>query len=75
MLQFQKLCQFNPYDSPSAFKGQNGIVRDDRYSWFDNGFIVDWNKSISNIDQQLYRLFGLPKHCIDFIESNFGDVI
>ena len=74
IFQFQRLCQFNPYDSPSAFKGQIEIACNDEHSWFNSKYGLDWSKSISEIDQQLYDLFRLPQHCIDFINSRFGDV-
>ena len=31
---------------------------------------IDWNTSISGIDQQLYAKYGLDAEEIDFIESN-----
>lgn len=30
---------------------------------------IDWSKSISEIDQQLYKKYGLSKEEIDFIEE------
>lgn len=30
---------------------------------------IDWNQSISEIDQQLYKKYGLSKNEIDFIEE------
>ena len=30
---------------------------------------IDWNKSIKEIDQQLYKKYGLEKNEIDFIEK------
>lgn len=30
---------------------------------------IDWSKSIPEIDQQLYRKYGLSKDEIDFIEE------
>jgi hypothetical protein len=30
---------------------------------------LDWSKSISEIDQQLYKKYGLSKEEIDFIEE------
>ena len=31
---------------------------------------IDWSKSISEIDQQLYKKYGLTQEEIDFIEKN-----
>ena len=31
---------------------------------------IDWNKSIAEIDQQLYTKYGLDMFEIDFIEKN-----
>ncbi len=31
---------------------------------------IDWTKSITDIDKQLYKKYGLDKHEIDFIEAN-----
>jgi len=36
---------------------------------FTNGSDIDWNKSISEIDVQLYEKYGLTKAEIDYIES------
>ncbi len=30
---------------------------------------IDWSKTISEIDQQLYKKYGLSKEEIDFIEE------
>ena len=32
---------------------------------------IDWNKSVAEIDQQLYKKYGLDQQEIDFIESMF----
>ena len=31
---------------------------------------IDWSKSIAEIDQQLYKKYGLDKKEIDFIETH-----
>lgn len=35
---------------------------------------IDWSQSISNIDQQLYRKYGLSLDEIDFIESKVQEM-
>ena len=35
---------------------------------------IDWSKPISDIDQQLYRKYGLSKEEIDFIESHVKEM-
>jgi len=35
---------------------------------------IDWSKSISEIDQQLYKKYGLSKEEIDFIETNVKEM-
>lgn len=37
---------------------------------FTNNSDIDWSKSISEIDQQLYAKYGLSKEEIDYIEEN-----
>lgn len=37
---------------------------------FTNESDIDWSKSIAEIDQQLYKKYGLNKKEIDFIETN-----
>lgn len=37
---------------------------------FSNKSDIDWSKSIQEIDQQLYKKYGLDKKEIDFIETN-----
>jgi hypothetical protein len=36
---------------------------------------IDWTKSISEIDQQLYRKYGLSQEEIDFIETNVKEMV
>lgn len=36
---------------------------------------IDWSKSISEIDQQLYRKYGLSQEEIDFIETNVKEMV
>ena len=35
---------------------------------------IDWNKSIHEIDLQLYKKYGLDQHEIDFIETNVKEM-
>lgn len=35
---------------------------------------IDWSKSIAEIDQQLYKKYGLSKEEIDFIETNVKEM-
>ncbi|MBQ8667492.1 MAG: Eco57I restriction-modification methylase domain-containing protein [Lachnospiraceae bacterium] len=35
---------------------------------------IDWNKTIPEIDQQLYKKYGLSKEEIDFIETNVKEM-
>lgn len=35
---------------------------------------IDWSKSIPEIDQQLYRKYGLDQSEIDFIESHVKEM-
>ena len=35
---------------------------------------IDWGKSVSEIDQQLYRKYGLSQKEIDFIENNVKEM-
>lgn len=35
---------------------------------------IEWNKSISEIDQQLYKKYGLTQEEIDFIETNVKEM-
>ena len=35
---------------------------------------IDWNKTIREIDQQLYKKYGLSKEEIDFIETNVKEM-
>lgn len=36
---------------------------------------IDWSKSISEIDQQLYKKYGLSQDEIDFIENNVKEMV
>ena len=36
---------------------------------------IDWSKSVSDIDQQLYRKYGLSQEEIDFIETNVKEMV
>ncbi len=35
---------------------------------------IDWNTSITNIDRQLYKKYGLTQEEIDFIETNVKEM-
>lgn len=35
---------------------------------------IDWSQSISDIDAQLYRKYGLSQEEIDFIESHVEEM-
>ena len=35
---------------------------------------IDWNKSISEIDHQLYNKYGLLNEEVDFIENNVKEM-
>ena len=35
---------------------------------------IDWSKSVSEIDRQLYRKYGLSQDEIDFIESHVKEM-
>ena len=35
---------------------------------------IDWSKSIPEIDQQLYRKYGLSEEEINFIETNVKEM-
>ena len=41
---------------------------------FSNSSDVDWSKSISDIDRQLYAKYGLDQNEIDFIESHVKEM-
>lgn len=41
---------------------------------FSKGADIDWSKSIAEIDQQLYRKYGLSKEEISFIETNVKEM-
>ena len=35
---------------------------------------IDWSKTVSEIDRQLYKKYGLSKEEIDFIETNVKEM-
>lgn len=35
---------------------------------------IDWSQSVADIDQQLYRKYGLSQDEIDFIESHVKEM-
>lgn len=41
---------------------------------FTNHSDIDWSKSIHEIDQQLYRKYGLNEKEIDFIETHVKEM-
>ena len=41
---------------------------------FTNHSDIDWSKSIHEIDQQLYRKYGLDEKEIDFIETHVKEM-
>ena len=41
---------------------------------FSNNSDIDWTKSISEIDQQLYQKYGLSQEEIDFVEKNVKEM-
>ena len=41
---------------------------------FTNGSDIDWSKSISEIDQQLYKKYGLSDEEITFIEEKVKEM-
>ena len=59
MLGVLKVTQDNPKDKWKYVPLQD----------FGEGSDIDWSKSVSEIDQQLYRKYGLDAHEIEFIES------
>ncbi|PAK80973.1 Eco57I restriction-modification methylase domain-containing protein [Lentilactobacillus parakefiri] len=59
MLGILKITQDNPKDKWSKVPLQDFTQNSD----------IDWTKSISDIDQQLYKKYGLNKNEINFIES------
>ena len=59
MLGILKITQDNPRDKWQKVPLQNFTPNSD----------IDWSKSIPEIDQQLYRKYGLDQNEIDFIES------
>ncbi|CAH9017144.1 Eco57I restriction-modification methylase domain-containing protein [Candidatus Nitrosacidococcus sp. I8] len=59
MLGILKITQDNPKDKWKYVPLQDFTPNSD----------IDWNKSIAEIDQQLYQKYGLDQNEIDFIES------
>ena len=60
LLGILKITQHNPKSNWSYIPIQD----------FTNKSDIDWSKTISEIDQQLYKKYGLTKEEIDFIEEN-----
>ena len=59
MLGTLKATQHNPKDTWANVPLQDFTENSD----------IDWNKSVSEIDQQLYKKYGLDDNEITFIES------
>ena len=36
---------------------------------------IDWSKSIHDVDEQLYKKYGLDEHEIEFIEKNVQEMV
>lgn len=64
MLGTLKVTQHNPKNT-----WKNVPLQD-----FTNKSDIDWSKSISEIDQQLYKKYGLDKKEIDFIETHVKEM-
>lgn len=64
MLYVKKVTQDNPIDSWICVPVQDFTPQSD----------IDWSKSIHEIDQQLYKKYGLSQEEIDFIETNVKEM-
>lgn len=64
MLGILKVTQHNPPEHWKYVPLQN----------FNNNSDIDWAKSIKEIDQQLYKKYGLTKNEIQFIESHVKEM-
>mgnify|MGYP000637760687 CR=1 FL=1 len=64
MLGILKVTQDNPPERWKYVPLQN----------FNNNSDIDWTKSIKEIDQQLYKKYGLTKNEIQFIESHVKEM-
>ena len=64
MLGVKKVTQHNPRSTWSKVPMQNFTSISD----------IDWSKSVSEIDQQLYRKYGLTQDEISFIETKVQEM-
>ena len=64
MLGVKKITQHNPRATWAKVPMQNFTPESD----------IDWSKSIFEIDQQLYRKYGLSENEINFIESKVQEM-
>lgn len=64
MLGVKKITQHNPRTTWAKVPMQNFTPESD----------IDWSKSIFEIDQQLYRKYGLSENEINFIESKLQEM-
>ena len=64
LLSTLKVTQNNPRDTWGNIPIQN----------FSNNSDIDWNKSVHEIDLQLYKKYGLTENEIDFIETNIKEM-
>ncbi len=64
MLSILKITQDNPPEKWSYVPNQD----------FGSDSDIDWSKSVSEIDQQLYKKYGLSQEEIDFIETNVKEM-
>ena len=65
MLGIKKATQHSPRSVWTSVPIQDFTINSD----------IDWSKSIPEIDQQLYRKYGLSKEEIDFIESHVKEMV
>jgi type II restriction enzyme len=64
LLDAKKVTQDNPIDTWICVPIQD----------FTNNSDIDWSVSISDIDKQLYKKYGLSGEEIDFIETNVKEM-
>ena len=75
----QEADAFKKYFETKFFRAMIGILKTTQHSTTTYGFVplqdftnnsdIDWTKSISEIDQQLYKKYGLDQNEINFIEE------
>ena len=64
LLYVKKVTQDNPIETWACIPLQDFTANSD----------IDWSKSIPQIDQQLYKKYGLSKEEIEFIEKNVKEM-